>query len=246
MSPKGTTRSFEPLPKTRTNPCSKSTCCKVRPQISLARNPGGADSAEGKEDAKVEQLTADVLGWSGGRYLVGAIGIVVVGIGVAFAWKGIGGSFAKQVENRRVGPFSWRLIHALGVAGWVQWGALLAAGILSPLLSASALMSGRSLPTFLEFLGPRPGRTSSRRLVLLGLVLMVTTVIACETALGFVFDPRYRDFPFAALTMAVVPFWMLMALAVVFLAGCASGVILMWLSMLGPLGPGHGPAPGVD
>lgn len=104
------------------------------------------------------------------------------------------------------------LYESLGVAGWVQWGALLAAGILSPLLSASALMSGRSLPTFLEFLGPRPGRTSSRRLVLLGLVLMVTTVIACETALGFVFDPRYRDFPFAALTMAVVPFWMLMTL----------------------------------
>jgi hypothetical protein len=25
-----------------------------------------------------------------------------------------------------------------------------------------------------------------------------------------VFDPRYRDFPFAALTMAVIPFWLLM------------------------------------
>ena len=39
----------------------------------------------------------------------------------------------------------------------------------------------------------------------------------------------------------VVPFWMLLALAVVFLAGCASGAVLMWFSMLGPLGPGHGP-----
>jgi len=34
----------------------------------------------------------------------------------------------------------------------------------------------------------------------------VTALIGTETALGFVFDPRYRDFPFAALTMAVVPF----------------------------------------
>ena len=34
----------------------------------------------------------------------------------------------------------------------------------------------------------------------------MTTLIGAETALGFVFDPRYRDFPFAALTMAVVPF----------------------------------------
>jgi hypothetical protein len=42
--------------------------------------------------------------------------------------------------------------------------------------------------------------------VLLGLTLIVTALIAAQTALGFVFDPRYRDFPFAALTMAVVPF----------------------------------------
>ncbi len=42
--------------------------------------------------------------------------------------------------------------------------------------------------------------------ILLGLVLVVTALLAAETALGFVFDPRYRDFPFASLTMAVVPF----------------------------------------
>ena len=44
----------------------------------------------------------------------------------------------------------------------------------------------------------------------LGLALIVTALIASETALGFVFDPRYRDFPYAALTMAVVPFATLM------------------------------------
>ena len=38
---------------------------------------------------------------------------------------------------------------------------------------------------------------------LLGLVLIVTTLIAAQTALGFTFDPRYRDFPFASLTMAL-------------------------------------------
>jgi glucan 1,3-beta-glucosidase len=46
--------------------------------------------------------------------------------------------------------------------------------------------------------------------VLLGLTLVVATVIGAETALGFAFDPRYRDFPFASLTMAVVPFAALM------------------------------------
>ena len=40
----------------------------------------------------------------------------------------------------------------------------------------------------------------------------MTTLIGAETALGFVFDPRYKDFPFAALTMAVLPFALLMLL----------------------------------
>ena len=38
------------------------------------------------------------------------------------------------------------------------------------------------------------------------LVLAVATVIGADTAIGLAFDPRYKDFPFAALTMAVVPF----------------------------------------
>ena len=45
---------------------------------------------------------------------------------------------------------------------------------------------------------------------MLGLTLAVTAVIAAQTALGFVFDPRYKDFPYASLTMAVVPFALLM------------------------------------
>jgi hypothetical protein len=98
------------------------------------------------------------------------------------------------------------IYESYGIGGWLQWGALLAAGILSPMLCAYAAMSGRPLPTFLELLGPRDGRTRSVLTVLLGLVLIVTTLIAAETALGFAFDPRYKDFPFAALTMAVVPF----------------------------------------
>jgi hypothetical protein len=97
--------------------------------------------------------------------------------------------------------------ESYGVGGWLQWGALLAAGLLSSVLGANALVSGRSLPTFLEMFGPRG---DSPRLALsmwcLGAALVATVLVGSETALGFVFDPRYRDFPFASLTMAVVPF----------------------------------------
>jgi glucan 1,3-beta-glucosidase len=68
------------------------------------------------------------------------------------------------------------------------------------------------LPSFLELFGPREGRTSSILTTVLGLMLVVATLVAAETALGFTFDPRYRDFPYAALTMAVVPFANLMLL----------------------------------
>jgi glucan 1,3-beta-glucosidase len=102
--------------------------------------------------------------------------------------------------------------ESYGLGGAVQWGALLAAAIAAPLLAAHALMAGRPLPTFLELLGPRDVRRGPLLSVLLGIALIVTTLIGAETALGFTFDPRYRDFPFASLTMAVVPFALLMLL----------------------------------
>jgi exo-beta-1,3-glucanase (GH17 family) len=102
--------------------------------------------------------------------------------------------------------------ESYGIGGWLKWGALLAAAIASPPLCAYAVMAGRPLPTFLELIGPREFRSRGVLTVLLGLVLVITTVIAAETALGFAFDPRYRDFPYASLTMAVVPFLSLMVL----------------------------------
>ena len=104
------------------------------------------------------------------------------------------------------------LYESYGVGGWLGWGSLFASAIVSPLFCANALMSGRSLPTFGELVGPRDGRTRSVPTIILGAALLVTTLIGTQTALGFVFDPRYRDFPFAALTMAVVPFALLMLL----------------------------------
>jgi exo-beta-1,3-glucanase (GH17 family) len=104
------------------------------------------------------------------------------------------------------------LYESYGIGGWIKWGALLAAAIASPLFCAHAIMAGRSLPTFLELLGPPELRTRSWLTALLAIVLAVTTLIGAESALGFIFDPRYHDFPFASLTMAVLPFALLTAL----------------------------------
>ncbi|ETR75191.1 beta-(1-6) glucans synthase [Afipia sp. P52-10] len=104
------------------------------------------------------------------------------------------------------------LVESLSTGAYVRWGALLAAGVLTPVFAAVALIAGRPLPTLVQLIGPQHMRDRTPLSIPLGLCLAVTAVIGFETALGFVFDPRYRDFPFAALTMAVLPMFMLMLL----------------------------------
>jgi hypothetical protein len=98
--------------------------------------------------------------------------------------------------------------ESYGLGDWLLRGLLLAAGMAAPILSATALVSKRAVPAFLELIGPSEVRKLSLPSRILGFTLMVTTLIAVETALGLVFDARWRDFRSAGLTMAVVPFWM--------------------------------------
>lgn len=112
-----------------------------------------------------------------------------------------------------------KMLHeSFGYGGWLLQGLLLVAGIAAPLLSTHALLSGRGLPAFVDVLGPPKERTPFFIANMLGITLIVTTVIAVQIALSLVFDARWRDFPFASLTMAVVPFW-----ALAFLSRSRSG-----------------------
>ncbi len=112
-----------------------------------------------------------------------------------------------------LGMAAEKMVHeSYGFGRWLGWGSLLAAAIASPLCCANALMSGRAIPTFLELIGPREARTRSFCAIALGLVLAVLTLTATEIALGPGVEPRWRDFPFASLTMAAVPIWTLVLL----------------------------------
>jgi hypothetical protein len=55
-------------------------------------------------------------------------------------------------------------------------------------------------------LGRREHRAKEPLALLAGALLIAVTVLALQAALGLVFDPRYRDFPFTALSAAVFPF----------------------------------------
>jgi exo-beta-1,3-glucanase (GH17 family) len=100
------------------------------------------------------------------------------------------------------------LYESFGLFSWVMQSLLLAAAIAAPLLSSMAVMSERALPTLRDLIGWTESRLRSADRMMLGGALAVVTLIAAVTALNLVFDPRWRDFPCPALTMAAVPLWM--------------------------------------
>jgi hypothetical protein len=100
------------------------------------------------------------------------------------------------------------LYESFGFFSWVMQSLLLAAAIAAPMLSAIAVTSERALPTLGELIGRSQSRVRSVETIMLGGTLAAITVIAAVTALNLMFDPRWRDFPYPALTMAAVSLWM--------------------------------------
>jgi glucan 1,3-beta-glucosidase len=99
--------------------------------------------------------------------------------------------------------------ESLGWGGLARSAALTATAILAPMVGAAALASDIEMPTFARTLGRRANWPADRLSWLAGLALAAVTLAALHAALGLVFDPRYRDFPSAALTAAILPFMIL-------------------------------------
>ncbi|MFY9684388.1 MAG: beta-(1-6) glucans synthase [Pseudolabrys sp.] len=97
-------------------------------------------------------------------------------------------------------------IESLGIAGWARSLALAAVASLAPLVSSMAIMRNSLVPSFAQLLGPKKQRASEPFGRAAAAVLLAVMMLSFLVALGLVFDPRYRDFPFAPLTAAVLPF----------------------------------------
>jgi glucan 1,3-beta-glucosidase len=120
-------------------------------------------------------------------------------------WLAIGLSAA--VSGTMIG---WTIasipLESLTVGDWMRslaWGAV---AIAAPVLCAMTVAAGVEVPSFARVLGRRADRVAGWLAISLGLVLVALTLLAVQAALGLVFDPRYRDFPFPALIAAAVPF----------------------------------------
>jgi glucan 1,3-beta-glucosidase len=97
-------------------------------------------------------------------------------------------------------------LESWSAGGWARSLAMAAAALAAPLIVAAALASGTAIPSFAEVIGPVGSRVRAPLGRALGFVLIATAILAIMVALGLVFDPRYRDFPFAPLTAAVIPY----------------------------------------
>jgi exo-beta-1,3-glucanase (GH17 family) len=97
-------------------------------------------------------------------------------------------------------------LESLGAGGWARSIVMVALAILAPVGAAGALMRRLKVPSFAQILGRPAERPRDWLAWTLGFGFAVLCVVALESALGLVFDPRYRDFPFAPLSAAALPF----------------------------------------
>jgi glucan 1,3-beta-glucosidase len=128
-----------------------------------------------------------------------------------------------------IGPRAWRTIalnaavagvligwtienvptESLDVGGWLRGLSFAALAFLAPIVGAAAMARAIDAPAFARIIGRKPDRVRDPLVLGLGALLMALTVLAMQSALALSFDPRYRDFPFAPLSAAALPFLLL-------------------------------------
>jgi glucan 1,3-beta-glucosidase len=105
--------------------------------------------------------------------------------------------------------FGWALeripIDSFTAGTWLRAIAFAATAAVAPAACAAAVAAGRTQPAFAAFIGGRRGKRDALGIVLC-VGLMALTLLSIETALVLVFDPRYRDLPFAPQSAGTIGF----------------------------------------
>jgi glucan 1,3-beta-glucosidase len=96
-------------------------------------------------------------------------------------------------------------VQSLTAGDWLRSLAWAAVALISPILTAAAMVSGIGIPSLWTVLGRAESRPHHPLALAIGGLMIVLLILAVQAALGLVFDPRYRDFPFAPLSGAAVP-----------------------------------------
>jgi glucan 1,3-beta-glucosidase len=109
--------------------------------------------------------------------------------------------------------FGWTVervpIDSFDAGTWLRALAFALVAAAAPVVCAAACATGQVQPGFAALLG-RTGGARGALDIAVGLTLIALTLLSVQTALALVFDPRYRDIPFAPQSGAVIAFVVLM------------------------------------
>jgi hypothetical protein len=90
--------------------------------IAASALAGADESAGGEED----RYTARVLDWPLGRWLVIAVGAGIIGAAAFNLWRGLTGSFRKNLKLRKMSDWEKKAFVTLGVVGYLARGVVFA------------------------------------------------------------------------------------------------------------------------
>ncbi|MFE0172171.1 DUF1206 domain-containing protein [Streptomyces sp. NPDC059002] len=92
----------------------------------LAYAAGDAGSGSGSSDRRTKDVTAEVLGWPAGQWIVGVAGAVVLGAGLWIAVRACLRTFHRHLTLSRMSRGTRRAADVLGVTGGAARGAVFA------------------------------------------------------------------------------------------------------------------------
>jgi exo-beta-1,3-glucanase (GH17 family) len=108
--------------------------------------------------------------------------------------------------------FGWTLetvpAESFSAGSWLRSLSFAALAAVAPIVCAAACARGRAAPSFAALLSRANGMRDALGFAVGG-ALIALTLLSIENALGLVFDPRYRDLPFAPQSAAILPFLVL-------------------------------------
>jgi hypothetical protein len=126
--------------KTRTKALKKSGKAIVKAVIyaslavlAIRFATGGGQSSSQQQ----QQQAAGVFAWPAGRWLVGAAGLILIGVGAYHVYKGVTKRFLKEIDTTDCNPGAVKLVTRLGQAGFPGKGVALA--VVGGLLAYAAL-----------------------------------------------------------------------------------------------------------
>jgi hypothetical protein len=146
---------------------------------------GAGGAASGGSGSGGQAWTARVLGWPGGRWLVGAVGLALVGVGLYNGYRAVSGKYRKKLKTEELGPRESTVVNGVATVG--LFGRLAVFGLVGGFLLHAALAFDPNDPVGLDASLRNLAGKSFGPLLL----LVLAVALVCYAAFSFA-EARWR------------------------------------------------------